>query len=91
MITDRNRMQFDIREMVLLDVPSQGCERGGVGLERNIHAFGYSFLKKRTDINVAAAIEDHGRSLSVWKKYEASMKISPNSQRRCASPMNEIL
>lgn len=50
MITDRNRMQFDIREMVLIDVPSQGCERGGVGLERNIQAFGYSFLKKRTDI-----------------------------------------
>jgi hypothetical protein len=77
--------------MVLIDVPSQGCERGGRARTQHTGIPIQLLEEANRHPNVAAAIEDHGRSLSVWKKYEASMKISPNSQRRCASPMNEIL
>ena len=59
MAADRNGMQLDIREAVLHDVLSQGCEGSGIGLERNDAVILIKLFEgEDRHADIAAAIED---------------------------------
>src|SRR5262249_6259021 len=56
---DRNGMQLDIRETILHDVLSQGCEGGGIGLKRDdARILIKLFEEQDRHADIAAAIED---------------------------------